>query len=218
MKVVFISDTHGKHKELDFSDKIYDNIDTIVHSGDFSHNLNQFYEFMNWYSETPFKNKILIPGNHETVLEHNQSMFFLTCKELGIHGLIDNEVVIDGIKFYGTPWTPMFYNWAWMEEDYLLDKHWDKIPKDTNVLITHGPRYGILDKVWGYRNNNYCQFSVGSETLGDAVDTLKELKIHTCGHIHESAGIIVKKGVIYINASSVDANYKVLPPVIQEIK
>ncbi len=215
MKVVFISDTHSKHNELDFSKSIYNNIDTIIHCGDFSHNINQYYNFMNWFSKLPFKNKILIPGNHDELIQTNESMFYMYCKELGIHGLIDDKVVIDGINFYGTPWTPIFCNWAYMKDDNLLKRYWDNIPKDTNILITHGPAYGVLDKI---TCNKHKKISVGSKTLSSVISSLKELKIHSFGHIHESSGVIVKNNVICINATSVDSNYNILPPIIQEIK
>jgi Icc-related predicted phosphoesterase len=208
MKIAFISDTHNKHHDFNLSD--FDGVDVVVHSGDFSHSQKQFDEFMVWYSELPIKHKIIIPGNHEINVEKDPDMFYRTCKELGIIGLIDKEVIIDGVKFYGTPWVPTFYNWAYMKEDYLLDVYWVKIPSDTNVLITHGPAYGILDGVIHYGFGEY----VGSETLADAIDELKELKIHTFGHIHEAKGMYKENEILRINASSVDSQYNILPPVI----
>lgn len=210
MKILFISDTHNKHHSFNFSDEKYSEVETIVHSGDFSHNIQQFDDFMIWYSELPFKNKIIIPGNHEELVQEDEEMFYRTCKELNIIGLIDKEVVIDGIKFYGSSWTPMFYDWAYMKEDYLLDQYWDKIPNNTNVLITHGPSYGILDTVCGY----YGMKSVGSKTLADTIDRLKELKIHTFGHIHEGRGKYKENKILRINASSVDRNYEICEPYI----
>ena len=210
MKIVFISDTHIKHRDLDFSMSKYNDVETIVHSGDFSHNQKQFDDFINWFSELPFKNKILIPGNHEILVQENEEDFFRVCKEFGIIGLIDSGVVIDDIKFYGSPWTPLFFNWAYMKEDYILDQYWDKIPNDVNVLITHGPAYGILDGVIHYGIGE----NVGSESLADRIDHLKKLKIHTFGHIHEARGMYKENKILRINASSVNQNYEILPPFI----
>jgi Icc-related predicted phosphoesterase len=213
MFITFISDTHNKHTELVMPNLQIDNNTTniIIHSGDFSHNQKQFDDFMLWYSELPgYDHRILIPGNHELIVEKDPDMFFRTCKELNINGLIDNEVVIDDIKFYGSPWTPTFGNWAYMRDDYLLDVYWDKIPKDTNVLITHGPAYSILDGVIHYGYGEY----VGSTTLADAIDGLKDLQIHTFGHIHEAKGMYKENKILRINASSVNSQYNIIPPVI----
>jgi len=204
MVITFISDTHNKHRNIKMPKLDNNRTNVIVHSGDFSHSQKQFDDFLLWYSELPgYDYRILIPGNHETMVEKDPEMFFRTCKELNLIGLIDQEVVINGVKFYGSPWTPMFYNWAFMKEDYLLDMYWDKIPKDTNVLITHGPAHGILDGVIHYGVGE-C---VGSYTLSDAIDGLKELKIHTFGHIHCAAGAYKENGILRINASSVTDSY-----------
>jgi len=205
MKIAFISDTHNKHEKLNFSSEIYEDVDTIIHSGDFSHNLPQLFEFMEWYSKTPFKNHILIPGNHELCVQKNEDLFYRACKKYDIIGLIDDEVIIDGIKIYGTPWTPVYFNWAYMKDDYLLDIVWDKIPDDTNILVSHGPSYGILDTVNDYGN----KINVGSRTLADRMDELDKLKIHIFGHIHLSRGMYKENGISYINASSINDNYNI---------
>ena len=75
----------------------------------------------------------------------------------------DSEVIIDGIKFYGSPWVTKFYDWAFMKLDEDLQPHWDNIPTDTDVLITHGPPKSILDK---NRYGDEC----GSQTLYNKVD------------------------------------------------
>jgi len=211
MNITFISDTHCKHFELKMPELDNSETNVIVHSGDFSHNIHQLEDFIEWYSEIPGYNyRILIPGNHELCVQNDEEMFYRLCKEYSIIGLIDKEVIIENVKFYGSPWTPMFFNWAYMEEDYLLDQYWDKIPNDTNVLITHGPAYGILDSVVEYGR----YISTGSETLADTIDTLKKLKIHAFGHIHPARGMYKENNILRINASNVDINYNIKKPII----
>jgi Icc-related predicted phosphoesterase len=214
MKIIFISDTHGKHKELQMPELNENETNIIAHSGDFSHNKKQFFEFMEWYSDLEgYNHRLIVPGNHDLCVQNDEEMFYRTCKEYDIIGLIDKEIIIDGVKFYGSPWTPEFYNWAYMEEDYLLDKYWDKIPEDTNVLITHGPAYGILDEVM---KNNYIDH-VGSESLADSIDELiklKNLKIHEFGHIHVGRGMYKENNILRINASCVDKQYNIKEPIV----
>ena len=59
----------------------------------------------------------------------------------------DELVELDGIRFYGSPWTPAFNDWAFNKSRAKIDKVWQNIPTDEHihVLITHGPPKGILD-------------------------------------------------------------------------
>ncbi len=198
MKIVAISDTHGRHRRLDFSN--YLDCDTIIHAGDFTGGRDldgkEFYDFINWLGETPFKNKILISGNHDSFMIHNRHEGLMLMKELGITYLEDTNVVIDGIKIHGSPWTPIFFNWYFMCTEKQLDLKYGLIDKDTDILITHGPAHGILDvSLYGNRN-------AGSFALRDIIDDgLKNLKCHIFGHIHEDSGILERNGVVHINAS-----------------
>lgn len=128
-----------------------------------------------------------------------------------IHYLEDSGVEIDGVKFWGSPWTPMFYNWAFMHEDERLAEYWAKIPTDTDVLITHGGPHGILDQTRSWTR-------AGSETLYKRV-LLSDLapKVHIFGHIHEAYGsreLGAPKTVRFYNVAYCDLDYEpVQPPV-----
>lgn len=69
------------------------------------------------------------------------------CKARNLILLNDNELVFEGVKFWGSPITPFFHNWAFNRHPEDIEPHWDMIPDDVNVLITHGPPKGILDGV-----------------------------------------------------------------------
>jgi Icc-related predicted phosphoesterase len=187
MKVTVISDTHNQHLKL----KNLPEADCIIHCGDFSNQPHQMEPFALWFSELPYKYKILIGGNHDYGLqdyETNNSFKYL-CNELGITYLEDSGCEIEGIKFWGSPWSNQFGNWAFMGNDIELQiQAWDYIPDDTQVLITHGPAKSLGDEVYqtyGNEKDNH----VGSVSLRMTVERLPSLTHHFVGHIHEDFGV-----------------------------
>jgi Icc-related predicted phosphoesterase len=198
MKIVTISDTHAKHKNLNLPQG-----DLIIHCGDFSDgSLFNVTQFVEWYSKLPFKYKILIAGNHDlAVAEMGYKHFFELCKQFDIIYLENSVTKIDGIKFFGSPYTIRFNNWAFMRTEEELEKIWKNIPLDTDILITHTPAYSIGDLT---KDNIHA----GSKTLLNRIKQLKNLKYHCFGHIHESYGIYNCDNYTAINASILDENYE----------
>jgi Icc-related predicted phosphoesterase len=203
-KITFISDTHNKHKHL--TSKGMGNIlgsgDILVHAGD-STSMGQKHEieqFLKWFSNTDFEHKIFIAGNHDFGFE-KETDIDQQFKDLGVTYLFDNDITIDGIKFYGSPWQPEFYNWAFnLPRGEELAAKWEKIPDDVDILITHGPAYGILDyaPIGGH---------VGCEELYRKIVEVKP-KIHVCGHIHDSYGQKSMGGIEFLNASTLNDRYE----------
>ena len=115
--------------------------------------------------------------------------------------LNDSGVTIEGIKFWGSPVTPWFHNWAFNRVGEEITKHWDLIPADTDVLITHGPPKGILDETV------HGRLHVGCGHLLKKVLEIKP-KVHVFGHIHEARGVHEEAGIKFINASCVDLRYE----------
>lgn len=206
MRIISISDTHGLHEDLDIPDG-----DVLVHAGDMtSHGrLAQIKDFNEWFGSFPHKYKIAISGNHDWGFQ-NQSK---QAKELmtSCTYLQDESVEIEGVKFYGTPWQPEFYNWAFnLPRGKELKSIWENIPDDTDVLITHSPPFGILDQVLSGE-------SVGCEDLRNRIENLN-LKAHIFGHIHESYGVKIINSCKFVNASTCNRRY--LPwnnPIIIDI-
>jgi len=204
MKITFISDTHNKHKHL--TSKTYNNIlgsgDVLVHAGDCTGmgKTHEIENFLDWFSNTEFTHKIFIAGNHDWGFElHND--IASEYKEKGVHYLFDSEIVIDGVKFYGSPWQPEFYNWAFnLPRGEKLAEKWALIPNDTDVLITHGPAHGMLDWL-----PNGTQ--AGCQDLFYKIMEIKP-KIHVCGHIHCAYGQKYFNGVEFLNASVLDEQYQ----------
>ena len=218
MKILCISDTHNQHSSIptNLINNEDGSIDTIIHAGDVTGRgtKNEVLPFLNWFDKLPFKNKILIAGNHDFWFEQatNIDVKYVLSLRKGITYLRDSGVEIDGIKFWGSPVQPWFYDWAFNKVGETIKPHWDMIPSDTNVLITHGPIKGFLDMTLEGD-------SVGCPYLKDRIGELKDLKLHVCGHIHEAYGIFeTGNGVTLVNASVLNRNYYMTNrPIIVEI-
>lgn len=137
-----------------------------------------------------------------------------------VHFLLDKQIELEGLKFYGSPHTKEFCGWAYPYFNEREAKEiWYKIPLDTDILLTHMPPYGIRDGapyIMG-REGFYVPSldeegeSVGCEVLRERVEAIKPL-IHSFGHIHEGAGIEEKNGTLFINASICTGHYKPTNP------
>jgi Icc-related predicted phosphoesterase len=164
----------------------------IIHSGDCSNprdpynNEPEVRDFIDWYKEIPVKYKIYVAGNHDTSIEKG----LVTKKDFEDAGIIylENEsVVIEGIKIFGSPHTPNFGNWAFMKERTKLERFWRlAIDEDVNIVVTHGPPKGILDKSYDQRNN--------MEACGDKSLLNRILEVQPSyslfGHIHNTKDIV----------------------------
>lgn len=199
-EITFISDTHGKHYEL--------NNDLpggwmIIHCGDISNRglISEINDFTNWFGKLPYEHKIFIAGNHdfgfEDVRHHNDPAPIIPD---GVIYLEDEMVEIDGIKIYGSPWQPRFYDWAFnVNRGEEIEKKWAMIPGNADIVVTHGPVFGVLDDtIQGQR--------VGCEDLYMRIMDVKP-KIHACGHIHYGYGVKDYDGVTFVNASSLGERY-----------
>ena len=152
-----------------------------------------------------YKHIVVVAGNHDFFFERQEEKARKLLDHPGIHYLCDEAKTIEGLKFYGSPWTPWFGGWAFNfpapdpgRGVYRARAHarkcWEAIPDDTEILVTHGPAYGMLDITAGGQ-------AVGCPHLKDRVKELKELKLHVFGHIHASNGTKKIDGVHYINAA-----------------
>ena len=205
IKVTLLSDTHTKHMNVGIVGG-----DLVLHSGDImnsGYEWEDLYDFLNWFSELPYKMKVFIPGNHDRFIENNPVDAWKMINEFhdkGVRCLIDDFVEFEGLKIYGSPWQPEFFNWAFNlpRNGKELEEKWNNIPDDTDILLTHGPVWGILDTVANRRDVN-----LGCELLAKRFETLNPL-IHLCGHIHTGYGYVVKNGTHFFNASVLDERYR----------
>lgn len=203
MRICCISDTHSLHGHINLPQA-----DVLVHAGDIIGSnrqlIPQLRRFNDWLLRQQvlghYKHVVLTFGNHdefESTLDMARS-----CVSPEFHLLIDQSVTIDGVKFFASPYSLEFFDWGWQlaRTDEAATSQWDKIPLDTDVLITHGPPFGILDQ---NKDGVYC----GDKWLLERIETLK-IPLHVCGHIHEGYGTASNDNTTFVNASICDYKYQ----------
>lgn len=202
MKIVAFSDTHGMHHVVSPPDG-----DVLIFAGDgLRHGSRaELIEFNSWLGTLSHPRKLYVAGNHDRCFEtHGEESREILTNAIYLQ---DGEIVIDGVKFYGSPWTPNYYNWALMlqRRSVELAMVWRKVPKDTDVLITHGPPYGILDVAMDEEKS-------GDEVLQRRVAQLN-LQAHVFGHMHGSHGQKSHGETTFYNVAICDEQYSPVNPV-----
>ena len=195
MKIICISDTHNQHENLSVP-----NGDMLIHAGDITSTgeRQDLVKFNDWLGRLPHKYKIVIAGNHDFYAEnHPEETRQILSNAIYLN---DSGVLIEGLNIWGSPISPTFHHWAFMKnrgED--IRKHWEMIPENTDILITHCPPFGILDQTDSGKNE-------GCEDLLAFIETKTKPRLHVFGHIHEAYGQIQIADIQYVNASVVGLN------------
>ena len=191
MHILHLSDTHGHHRAL----KDLPTADLIVHSGDigFAGTDSEFIDFINWFIKLNYQYKILVGGNHDSYIEEEDAEQIQKILPKNCYYLCHSGVTIEGLKFWGVP-IFVSENISGVYFDML-----EKIPSNTDILVTHQPPYGILDKAEPY--------NFGCRELLDIVLAIRP-KYHLFGHIHDAYGMEKKEHTTFVNASIVDENYE----------
>jgi Icc-related predicted phosphoesterase len=196
ISIIAISDTHGFFEAIDVPAG-----DILVHAGDLTHHgeIAEVERFNDFLRTLPHPTKIVIAGNHDFCFERDPE----ACAAILTNAIYlqDQAVTVEGIRFYGSPWQPWFYDWAFnLQRGPEIRAKWELIPIDTDVLITHGPPFNQGDRtIRGER--------VGCQDLLEVVDRIKP-KVHIFGHIHEGYGLTHNENTTFINASICDASYR----------
>jgi Icc-related predicted phosphoesterase len=197
LRFVAISDTHGRHRELKLPKG-----DVLLHTGDLTTRgrKDEAADFLGWFAQQPFAHKIFIAGNHDFYFEKAKAAELEALVPQGVTYLNDSGTEVNGLKVWGSPITPWFFDWAFnRHRGAEIRKHWELIPSDTNILLTHGPVHGFLDLT-------VTDQHVGCQDLLRQVLLIKP-RVHIFGHIHEAYGSIRRSGVHFINASVVNERY-----------
>lgn len=172
-------------------------------------------EFGMWLRDSPFIAVVLIAGNHDILFQKKaEKARKLLSKHDKIYYLEDSGCRVEGISFYGTPWQPEFGSgWAFtLDTEQELNKKWQNIPSDVQVLISHGPPAGILD------------FTVDGKHVGSSsllAETTQRIKpqLHLFGHIHEGYGKCTLGEVIFVNGSICNSDYlPIHAPIVLETR
>lgn len=214
MIICHVSDTHKLHENL-----ILPECDLLIHSGDIGGrtNLEELTLFLSWFEKQPADKKILVPGNHDIVLDkkwphqlksqgsdygsmiahqqHSDAMTLL--KNYDVIYLCDSSYDYKGVKIWGSAYSPSFHRTHWAfnaDRGQEIQKVWGKIPSDVEVLITHTPVRDILDRVEErYRQHTGENLNVGCDDLFAVMQKrLMKLKLHCFGHIHDNYGVVYK--------------------------
>lgn len=200
MRIVALSDTHTLERLVPMPSGEFD---VLIHAGDLGNvgKAREYEKIGKWFKslKDQYKHQIIVPGNHDWGLMLDFDAIREKYFDPDVIFLIDKAIEIDGIKFYGCPWMPRFYDWAFMLEESKLKPYYDAIPDDTEVLITHSPPYSILDQ-----ERERC----GSKNLLKRVKELKNLKHHIFGHIHRGYGTETIENVTFHNVASLNENYR----------
>lgn len=222
VKIVFVSDTHESH---DWDKQIPEG-DILVHTGDLTMmgRPSELSGFAAKFVALPHPNKIVIAGNHDLSLDNYlttvkrqelnerfrslkgldtaalKESFLQRLKEHNVVYLEDSATEVEGISFYGSPYTPKHYFWGFQKGRDMLGQVWEKIPPNVDVLLTHGPPAGIRDEI---EENN----RIGCESLRQHVFGRVKPKIHAFGHVHECHGWESQEGICFVNGAICDRSY-----------
>jgi Icc-related predicted phosphoesterase len=207
MRFVFISDTHLLHEQIALPPG-----DVLVHAGDFTMRgtAPEAALFLEWFDRQPHTYKVLVAGNHDFIAEREPEAFRAMLPDSIIY-LENSSIEIGGLHLWGSPITPWFFDWAFNRHRGAdIRPYWETIPVNTDIVITHGPPYGILDEV--VRDPR----PVGCRDLLHRLEVVRP-RVHVFGHIHEGYGQLERDGTLFINAASVDVRYKpVNAPIVWE--
>lgn len=208
MRLILVSDMHGKIPSVPEGD-------VLIIGGDITPHLHAEAAinwvnnvFVPWLDGVPCRDKVFICGNHDFVFRTDLNR--LNLKKPNFYYLQDSSVTLGGRKIHGSPWSVSFGPWVFMASDQKLSLYWNQIEEDTEILVVHGPPYGIMDAVPEFVNgDNETRWPgvtyAGSKTLLERIKQLKNLKLVVCGHIHEGYGVLSNDGTTFVNASMMDA-------------
>ncbi|KAH9180360.1 Metallo-dependent phosphatase-like protein [Lactarius sanguifluus] len=219
-RFVCVSDTHSKTFAVPAGD-------VLIHAGDLSSwgSVKQLKVTVDWLLSLPHPVKIVIAGNHDLCLDEGSVnsgglLYSSVSKEdvvkarsmlqsraaraAGLYYLEHESMELktgDKVwKIYGSPAAPLFMPGSFQyETDVEAQAIYGRIPRDTEILLTHTPAYGVLDVA---RRGVHAGCKTLSATLGE----LKQCKLHVFGHIHEAHGGLIHPdgGRVSVNAAMAD--------------
>jgi predicted phosphodiesterase len=206
MRIVCLSDTHNLHDRIHVPEG-----DLLLHAGDATlrGTAGEVSAFFDWLAGRPHRHKVFVAGNHDFLFEREPAL----ARSL-VHGAVyleDAAAEIEGLRIWGSPWQPWFHDWAFnLQRGVALRDKWDLIPSGIDVLVTHGPPHGVLDRI--DRGE-----LVGCADLLEAALRIRP-RVHLFGHIHEGYGQETRDGIAFVNASICNLAYRpVNPPVVLDL-
>jgi Icc-related predicted phosphoesterase len=168
--------------------------DILIHAGDFSfffEDMAAIRDFNAWLGELRFRHKIVVPGNHERIMYKRPELRRLITNATL---LINQSVTVEGVRLWGSPVTcdDEAFGCSSAEERRAL---YATIPADTDIVISHGPPYGVRDEEFRAQGNHR-----GCPELLVAVQRVQP-QVHIFGHMHASRGATRIGETTFINAA-----------------
>ena len=202
LTMVLLADTHGVHRDLAVPPG-----DVLIHAGDVTRRgtLDEVEDFDDFLGSLPHRHKIVIAGNHDFCFQRRPAE--ARARLTRATYLEDEATSVEGLKVYGSPWQPWFYDWAFnLRRGAEIAAKWALIPDDTRVLVTHGPPFGIGD-LTGRNDHAGC---------ADLLARVREVEpaLHVFGHIHEGTGVYREGATTFVNASTSEGE---TPPIVIEL-
>lgn len=197
MKIACVSDLHGYLPNIPECDALLIGGDIVPH-----HDIDRSFKWLNtsfkpWVSSIAKRSRVIgIAGNHDFIFQKNPELV----PDIEWTYLFDSITVVDGISIWGSPWQPIFHNWAFNLDENRLCRKWDLIPK-VDILLVHGPPNGYGDY------SLYGRVHTGSPGLTKKIKEIKP-RFVVAGHIHEGYGLYDIDGhTTVVNASLVNDHY-----------
>ncbi len=192
MRIVAVADTHTFQDDL----RSIPAGDVFLHAGDLCRGgrLEELRPVAAWLRTLPHRHKIVVAGNHDWCFVRERQAAIEILGQDVVY-LQDSGAIIEGVRFWGSPWQPEFHGWAFnLPRGEALASKWAMIPTGVHVLVTHGPPCGIGD---------WCGEPVrqGCQELREAVRRVRPL-LHLFGHIHQDGGFWQEEGVCYANVTT----------------
>jgi Icc-related predicted phosphoesterase len=208
LTIVALSDTHGLHRQM--THPVPDG-DILVHAGDFCGHgrMQEVNDFAEWLGAMPHRHKLVTPGNHDRPVEAQESACRRLFEAHGIQLLIGDTAEVEGLRIFGSPYTPTFRNWHFMRDrGAAIRAEWRAIPDDADLVITHGPAYGNGDLAPSWMGQPPSH--VGCFELLARLRDVKP-RLHIFGHIHGGYGATISDeipGTRFFNASVCTEAYR----------
>jgi Icc-related predicted phosphoesterase len=206
IRIVCLSDTHGLHRGVSVPDG-----DILIHAGDFSgsdNDLDGVRELDQWLGELPHPCKIVVPGNHDFILEDHPTPRFLLRNAIV---LIDEELDVLGLRIWGSPVTPLYGGAFGRSSTADRKRLYAKIPAGIDVLVTHGPPFSVLDSAPDGTH-------AGCRELLETVERVSP-RLHVFGHIHGAYGISVHRPTTFVNAALAGLSDQIEHvPIVMDLK
>lgn len=220
IKIVAFSDTHGFHRQVKIPE-----CDLLIFAGDIglehTSRVPVLYDFVDFLDSAPAKKKVVILGNHDRLGESEMaSLIKEAFTEKGIFLLCNEGIRLFDQTIWASPYTPEFCNWAFsFKRGAEAKKHWNQIPDNIDILVTHGPPFNILDTtLWDGPDKHF-----GDRELLDRILLGVRPKLHIFGHFHFSGGRQAriagtshnKIKTLFANVSICDEYYNPVNPVME---